>query len=82
MVLFGDFYTACEVLLVWVAHGQWDVSRHVGTRKCVLEGKGNAFLHSSLLSAGSVVDVWAAMPTAILEHELEVTDGGTTYWGL
>lgn len=46
-----------------------------------LEGKGNAFLHSSLLPAGSVVDVWAAMPTAILEHELEGTDGGTTYWG-
>lgn len=44
----------------------------------VLEGKGNAFLHSSLLPAGSVVHVWAAMPTAILEHELEVTDGGTT----
>ena len=57
-----------------VGHGQWNVNRKCMKRESsVLKGEGNAPLHSFLLSAGSVVNMWAAVGTAILEHELEVT---------
>lgn len=57
-----------------VGHGQWNVNRkRMKLGPSVLKGEGNAPLHSFLLSAGSVVNMWAAVGTAILEHELEVT---------